>query len=94
VATSDPLEREALAFAIFACLLEMSLELDRTAVSVAVPLICLVGFRGNNRIIHSRHLALVILVLQHSVENNADEFQQLEGLITLLLAEDKSISSS
>ena len=42
--------------------------------------------------IHPRHLALVILLLQHSVENNADEFhQQLEGLITLMLTADKSI---
>ena len=92
VDTSGPLEREALSFAMFACLLDMSLELDRSAVSVAVPLICVVGFRSSNRIIHPRHLALVIRVLQHSVENNADEFhQQLEGLITLMLAADKSI---
>ena len=91
VDTSGPLEREALAFAIFACILDMSSEWDRSAVSVAVPLICLLGFRGNNRIIHPRHLALVILVLQHSVENNADDFQQLEGLITLMLAADRSI---
>ena len=51
---------EALAFAMFACLFDMSLELDRSAVSVAVPLFCVVGFRGNNRIIDPRHLALVI----------------------------------
>jgi hypothetical protein len=81
--TRSPLEREALAFTIFSSLLEMCMELDRTGASIMVPVISLVGFRGNNRIIHPRHLAFVALVMQHSVENNDDTFQQhLEALIT------------
>ena len=90
VDTSGPLEREAMAFVIFSSFLRMFMELDRTAVSVAVPVISLLGFRGNNRVIHSCDLPLIIMVLQHSVENNADEFQHLEDLIVFMVGADKS----
>ena len=92
VETSGPLEREALACSIFSSLVGMFMELDRTAVSVAVPVICLNGFRGNDRVIHLRDLALVVTVLQHSVADNnnaADEFHHLEILIGLMLAADQ-----
>ena len=71
-----PFERDTMALAIFSSLLRnMFMEFDRNAVSVAIPSIIHLAFRGNNRVLHSRDLEDVIVILQHSVENkNADEF--------------------
>ena len=74
-----------MALAIFSSLLRnMFMEFDRNAVSVAIPSIIHLAFHGNNRVLHSCNLEVVIMILQHSVENNADKFQVLEDLIALL----------
>ena len=82
---SGPLEREASACAIFSSLLALFMEEDKGAsVVVTVPMICLMGFYGNDRVIRSRDMPLVMSLLQLYVDSDNDEFC-LGHLIALML---------
>jgi hypothetical protein len=75
--TSDPLDREALACAVFSSLVALFMDIDRTSVSVAVPVVCLLGFRGNKRVIKTSDKPIVITLLQHLIldhDENAEFF--------------------
>jgi hypothetical protein len=86
--TSGPLDIEALACAVFSSLLALYMEVDKAAVAVtaavAVPMICLLGFRGNDKVIRPRDIPLVMLLLQFYIECDNNEFC-LGHLIALTL---------
>jgi hypothetical protein len=84
--TSDPLDREALACAVFSSLVALFMDIDRTSVSVAVPVVCRLGFRGNERVIKTSDIPIVITLLQHFIldhDENAEFF--LGYLIVFML---------
>ncbi|KAI2494543.1 DDE superfamily endonuclease [Fragilaria crotonensis] len=82
--TSGPWERETSACAVFSSLLALCMEEDKSSVAVAVPVICLLGFRGNNRVIRTRDIPLVMSFLQFYVECDNNEFC-LGHLVALML---------
>ena len=82
--TSGPLDRETLACAVFSSLLALCMEEDNSSVAVAVPVICLLGFCGNNRVIRTRDIPLVMSFLQFYFECDNNEFC-LGHLVALML---------
>jgi hypothetical protein len=84
IETSGPLDREASACAVFSSVVELCMEVDTTSASVAVPAICLLGFRANDRVIRSDDVPLVIALLQFYIDCNNPEFH-IGHLIALML---------
>ena len=83
--TSGPWDREASACALFSLLLSLFIELDITAMPVAVPVICLLAFRGNDRVISSCDIPLVHSLLYLYIESDNQELC-LGHIIALMLS--------
>ena len=83
--TSGTLDREALACAIFSSLLAVCMEVDKASATVAVPMICLLGFRGNDRVIMPHVLPLVMSLLQFYVDCDNNEFCHGHVIALMLL---------
>ena len=83
--TSGPLDMGASACAVFSSLLALYMEVDKASVAVAVPMICLLGFRGNDKVIRPRDIPLVMALLQFFVDFDNNDFVCLGHLIALML---------
>jgi nuclease HARBI1 len=81
-------DREALACAVFSSILALFMDVDKASASVAVPVICLLGFRANERVIRSHDIPLVITLLEFYLDGNNNEFH-IGHLIALMLGGSK-----
>ena len=68
------------------CLFSLALfmEVDKASAAVTVPMMCLLGFRGNDKVIRAHAIPLVMSFLQFYVECDNNEFC-LGHLIALML---------
>ena len=63
---------EKLRLVLFSSLLAVYMEVDKA--SVAVPMICLLGFRGNDKVIRPRNIPLAMSLLQFFVDCDNTDF--------------------